>query len=244
MSIEKLEELRYRLNNILEEGQKLKIETQNYIYKKSFSYSLKEQFKSVKDIRMFLELLKKVRKELKKIRKKKEKIEFSGLLTKEAEAIVNEILRGKNPIDIVIEYGLPPDEVKKLYRIVHGRIVHGQLKRSILSVLSLDIPDDILVLFVLASVITALDIITTRVALLHPNAYELNPAMNYLMATFGTEYALLIDVVLSLLGLVALTILSVRSLRGYVRYVPLVVYSALRLIPVVSNYKILLHLFS
>ena len=74
MSIEKLEKLRCELNHILKEGQKLKMETQNYIYKKSFSYSLKEQFKSVKDIRMFLELLKKVRKELKKIRKKVKKL--------------------------------------------------------------------------------------------------------------------------------------------------------------------------
>jgi len=238
MSIEKLEELRYRLNNILEEGQKLKIETQNYIYKKSFSYGLKEQSESAKYVRRFLELLKKARKELEEIRKKKEKMEFSGLLTKEAKAIVSEILKGKDPVDIVIEYGLPPDEVKKLYRIVHG-----QSRKSILSTLSMDIPDDILVLFVLASVITALDIITTRIALLHPNAYELNPVMKYLMITFGIEYTLLINIILSLIGLLALTILSTR-LKGYVRYVPLVVYSALRLIPVVSNYKILLHLFS
>jgi len=155
---------------------------------------------------------------------------------KTKKAIVNEILKGKNPVDIVIEYGLPPDEVEKIYRAVHG-----QSKKSALSV---DTPDDMLALFVLASVITALDIITTRVALLHPNAYELNPAMNYLMTMFGTEYALLINVVLSSIGLIALTILSARSLKGYVKYVPLVVYSALRLIPVVSNYKILLHLFS
>jgi hypothetical protein len=100
------------------------------------------------------------------------------------------------------------------------------------------------VLFVLASVITAVDIVMTRVSLLYSKVYELNPAMNYLVAIFGAEYALLVDVVLSLFGLVALTILSVRSLKGYVRYVPLVVYSAFRLILVVSNYKVLLHLFS
>jgi hypothetical protein len=238
MSIKKLEELRCELNHILKEGQKLKMETQNYIYKKSFTYCLKEQFKSVKNVRGFLEVLKNVGKGLEEIIKKKEKMVFSESLPKEAEAIVNEILKGKNPVDLVIEYGLSPDEVKKLYGIVHG-----WSRRRILSMLCLSIPDDMVVLFVLASVMTAVDIVMTRVALLYSKVYELNPAMNYLLTTFGAEYALLVDVVLSLFGLVALTILSVRCLKGYVRYVPLVVYCVFRLILVVSNYKVLLHLF-
>lgn len=155
---------------------------------------------------------------------------------KTKKAIINDILKGKNPIDIVIEYGCPPSEVEKIYKSLYE-----SPKKEVINV---EIPDDILALFVLASVITALDIITTRIALIHPSAYELNPLMSYLIMMFGTEYALLMNVILSSIGLIALTILSVRSLKGYSRYIPLVVYGALRLVPVVSNYKILLHLFS
>jgi len=150
--------------------------------------------------------------------------------------VIRDILRGKSPIDIVIEYGLPPDEVEKIYKEIYTPREKN--------ILSFDIPNDILALFMLASVITAMDIITTRVALLHPYTYEANPFMRTLISLVGVEYALLLNVILSMTGIIAFTLLSVKYLHGYSRYLPLILYSAFRLIPVVSNYKILLNLFS
>ncbi len=68
MDIEKLEKLRYTLKNILEEGEKLKIETERYISKKSFSETFKEHIDAIKDIRKSIEEFKKER-ELKRTRK-------------------------------------------------------------------------------------------------------------------------------------------------------------------------------
>jgi len=149
--------------------------------------------------------------------------------------VIEEIKNGKSPIDIVIEYKIPPDVVEELYKEIY--------KPSGKTVLDVEIPDEMVALFILASIITALDIITTRVALLHPYTYEVNPIMRLLMNTFGVELALLMNVVLSLIGLIAITLLSVYYMRGFTMYIPLIAYSALRLIPVIVNYRVLLSIF-
>jgi hypothetical protein len=68
--------------------------------------------------------------------------------------------------------------------------------------------------------------------------------MRFLMDSFGVEYALFANVLLSLAFLLALTLLSLYYLRGFWIYLPLLSYSALRLVLVVVNYKVLLGLFS
>ncbi|HID69272.1 MAG TPA: hypothetical protein EYP35_02155 [Desulfobacterales bacterium] len=166
------------------------------------------------------------------------KIRILAVIDEETKKIiVQEILRGKSPIDIVIEYGIPPDEVEKIYKEIYNLP-----KKE--SSMNLDIPEDMIALFMVALVITTLDIITTRVALLHPYTYEVNPIMRTLMSFVGVEYTLLVNIILSSIGIIALTVFSAKYLKGYSRYVPLVLYCALRLIPVVKNYKILLSLFS
>jgi hypothetical protein len=78
--------------------------------------------------------------------------------------IIEEIRKGKNPVDIVIEYGASPNEVEELYG-------YDFTKKGILSI---EIPDEIVALFILVTIITSLDIITTRIALLHPYTFEVN----------------------------------------------------------------------
>ncbi len=115
MSIEKLEELRYKLKEVLEEGQKLRVETQEYVSKKSFSKSLKQQIESLKDVKKFIEEVKKerelkrARKGLEEIQKKREKREFSSVLEKiygaiKAEELNREVFRIYTPSALVKYY--------------------------------------------------------------------------------------------------------------------------------------------
>ena len=76
MSIEKLEELKVRLNSILEEGEKLKVITKEYKSRKNIVDYLRENFEDLKNY--FTELkkereTKRARKGLEEIKKKKEK---------------------------------------------------------------------------------------------------------------------------------------------------------------------------
>ncbi len=79
MNTQKLEELRIRINSLIEEGEKLKIETQNYVSRKGIKDTFAEYIEAVKDIKTYFGELKEERKRkraqagLKDIKKKKEK---------------------------------------------------------------------------------------------------------------------------------------------------------------------------
>jgi hypothetical protein len=107
----------------------------------------------------------------------------------------------------------------------------------------LEIPGDLLVLFIISCFITLLDILTTRIALNHPNLYEMNPLMQFLMKYLDVERALLVNAILSIGALFGLTLLSARSKDIVWRILPLTVYSTIRIIPVMNNYKLILKVF-
>jgi len=159
------------------------------------------------------------------------------------EKILQELKRGKDPIDIVVEYKVKPNEIEEIMKDISEFETLKEMDSKDDEITRIfDLPDELLVLFMLASAVTSIDIITTRICLSYDFTFEANPIMNAMIKIFGTEYALMANVITSLTLLIAITYLSSKHLRGNWMYVPLLSYSLLRLIPVSFNLKMLLQL--
>ena len=138
-----------------------------------------------------------------------------------------------------LEIEIDRDLEKKFKKISKSRPVTEKK----VSVFDFEVPEDIIAIFLVSCVVTFFDILTTRVALLHPNLYEMNPIMQFLMNFMGVEQALLVNAILSLSALFGLTLLSAKSRDIVWRVVPLTVYTTIRIIPVVQNYKLIMKFF-
>ncbi len=133
MSIERLEELRLRLNSIIEQGEKLKVETQDYLSKKTFKETLLTYVETVKDVKKYIRELreerkaKKAREGLEIIRKKKEKpASLSERIYRlfKSEEYNREVFRIYTPTSLVRyyrnKYRRNPEKYADLEKVLRG----------------------------------------------------------------------------------------------------------------------------